>query len=153
MAKFTATVQWQRNEDDFLAQHYSRAHSWTFDGGVSVPASASPHIVPPPWSKEENVDPEEAFVASLSSCHMLFFLSVAAENGFQLDSYTDTASGRMGKNEQGKFLITQVDLNPCCEFSGKAIPNAEKIAELHHQAHEQCFIANSVITKININPG
>ena len=150
MSNYSATVKWNRNGEDFLANKYSRAHTWRFDGGVEVPASASPQIVPLPWSREENVDPEEAFVATLSSCHMLFFLSIASELGIEIDSYTDNAIGKMSKNEQGKIAITRVTLTPQIEFSGNTIPDRATVDSIHNQAHEQCFLANSVNTKIDI---
>ncbi|PCJ25578.1 MAG: peroxiredoxin [SAR86 cluster bacterium] len=149
MANFVATVKWQRNNEDFLSNKYSRAHTWEFDGGSVVAASASPHIVPSPWSVAENVDPEEAFVASISSCHMLFFLSIAAEQGVQVDSYTDIASGTMSRVAKGKHAISNVTLNPAVTYSG-TVPNKEQQESLHHKAHEQCFIANSVNTEIAI---
>lgn len=150
MSQHTATVKWQRHHADFLANKYSRAHVWQFDGGCEVPASASPAIVPLPWSTAENVDPEEAFVAALASCHMLFFLSLAAARGFQVDSYTDTAAGRMAKNAAGKLAITAVTLHPVTQFSGTTQPDQATIAALHHEAHAACFIANSVTTAITI---
>ncbi len=151
MSHFSATVKWQRDGADFLNNKYSRAHVWQFDGGVEIAASASPHIVPLPWSREENVDPEEAYIAALSSCHMLFFLSIAAEQGYQVESYQDDASGKMGKNEDGKIVVTRVILNPRLEFSGNSIPNLASIKSIHHSAHEQCFLANSVNTEIEIS--
>ena len=151
MSTYSATVKWKRNGENFLGNKYSRAHTWEFDGGFEVPASASPHIVPLPWSREENVDPEEAFVAALSSCHMLFFLSIAVELGIEVESYIDNAVGRMSRNEQGKIAITKVTLNPQIEFSGNIIPDKDKLGSIHHQAHEQCFLANSVNTKIDIS--
>ena len=152
MSKYTATIKWRRGDQDFLSDNYSRGHTWEFDGGVSVPASASPHIVPLPKSVAENVDPEEAFVASLSSCHMLFFLSIAAKNGYIVDNYTDCAIGHMAKNEQGKNSMTKVILRPDINFSGDKRPTAEQTRHLHEQSHEQCFIANSVTTEIDIEP-
>ena len=148
MSEYTAQVSWQRGEQDFLSNTYSRGHLWRFDGGVEVPASASPHIVPLPWSVEANVDPEEAFVASLSSCHMLFFLSIAAKQRFQVEQYVDNAIGLMEKNNAWKMAMTQVRLRPRVEFSGERIPSREKLEKLHHLAHESCFIANSVKTEI-----
>ena len=153
MSNYKATIKWQRNGEDVLANKYSRAHVWQFDGGAEIPASASPQIVPLPWSVAENVDPEEAFVASLASCHMLFFLSIAAENGFQIESYTDHALGRMSKNKQGKIAITHAQLHPETRFCGDSQPDADRLAHLHHLAHERCFIANSVNTQIDIIPG
>lgn len=148
---YFATIKWQRHDAEFLANRYSRAHLWQFDGGCEVPASASPHIVPHPWSELGNVDPEEAFVASLASCHMLFFLAIAAARGFQVDSYTDAAEGHMSKNPQGKIAITTAALHPVAEFSGPKIPDQATIEAMHHEAHERCFIANSVTTNITID--
>ena len=152
LAEYTATVKWRRGNQDFLDDNYSRGHIWEFDGGVSVPASASPHIVPLPKSISENVDPEEAFVASLSSCHMLFFLSIAAKSGYIVDNYEDCSLGHLAKNAQGKFAMTQVILRPDVSFSGEKRPTAEQLKKLHDQAHEQCFIASSVTTEVSTEP-
>ncbi len=152
MSEYTATIKWRRGDQDFLSDDYSRGHTWEFDGGVNVPASASPHIVPLPKSVAENVDTEEAFVASLSSCNMLFFLSIAARKGYIIDNYTDCAIGYMAKNEQGKFAMTKVILRPDIAFSGDKRPTAEQTGEIHEQSHEKCFIANSVTTEIDIEP-
>jgi len=152
MSKYTATVKWQRGGEGFLDDNYSRGHVWEFDGGVSVPASASPHIVPLPKSVAENVDPEEAFVASLSSCHMLFFLSIAVKKGYIVDSYTDCAIGHMARNDQGKFAMTRVILRPKVVFSGDEQPTTEQLKNMHSQSHEQCFIANSVKTEVSADP-
>ena len=151
MSNHSVIVKWRRNGEDFLANKYSREHTWEFDCGIEVPASASPHIVPLPWSREENVDPEEAFVAALSSCHMLFFLSIAVELGIEVESYVDNAVGQMGKNKAGKIAMTRVTLNPQIEYSEHAIPDRATVDSIHHQAHEQCFLANSVNTKIDIS--
>ena len=151
MSTYSALISWSRGDDDFLANRYSRAHSWEFDGGLKVPASASPHIVPLPWSRQENVDPEEAFVAALSSCHMLFYLSIAAELGYQVDSYRDHAEGRMAKSAQGRYAISEVTLNPSVVHSGESVPDKKAQHSIHHEAHDQCFIANSVKTVIKIN--
>ena len=148
MSEYRAQVSWQRGEQDFLSNTYSRGHLWRFDGGVEVPASASPHIVPLPWSVEANVDPEEAFIASLSSCHMLFFLSIAAKQRFVVEQYVDDAIGVMEKNSEGKIAMTRVRLRPRVEFSGERIPSREQLEKLHHLAHESCFIANSVKTEV-----
>ena len=150
MSNYSATIRWQRDSADFLANKYSRAHVWQFDGGLEIAASASPHIVPSPWSLEENVDPEEAFVAALASCHMLFFLSMAVEQELQVDSYVDHAVGKMAKDDRGKIAITRVTLTPQVEFSGSVLPAPETVESIHHLAHEQCFIANSVKTQIVI---
>ena len=150
MANYFAEVTWRREGEDFLANEYSRAHEWQFDGGLKVAASASPHIVPLPFSVEQNVDPEEAFVASLSSCHMLFFLSIAAKQKFQVESYIDKAEGIMSQNAQGKQAMTRVFLRPTIVFSGERVPDTQRIEKIHHLAHDNCFIANSVNTEIVI---
>lgn len=147
MSEYSATVEWQRNDRPFLDDDYSRGHVWIFDGGLTVPASASPEIVPLPMSVAENVDPEEAFVASISSCHMLFFLSLAAKRGILVESYVDAASGTMSKDSAGRMAMTRVVLRPKATYGGD-LPPVDKIAKLHHRAHELCFIANSVRTEI-----
>ena len=121
---------------------------WSFDGGLDVPASASPDIVPLPMSIPANVDPEEAFVASVASCHMLFFLALAQEQGLSVARYQDRAFGKMGKNAGGKLAVTQIVLRPSAEYGSGAGPDREQVERLHHQAHERCFIANSVLTDI-----
>jgi organic hydroperoxide reductase OsmC/OhrA len=148
MSEYVATIRWQRGTDNFTDNKYSRGHEWEFDGGITVPASASPDIVPLPMSVAESVDPEEAYVASISSCHMLFFLAIAAHSGYVIDEYVDAASGRMEKNAEGKMVITTVVLRPKATYSGERIPDREEIEKVHHLAHEQCFIANSVKTKV-----
>lgn len=148
MSEYLATIRWQRGDQNFADEKYSRGHDWIFDGGTTVPASASPQIVPLPMSVAENVDPEEAFVASLSSCHMLFFLDIAAKSGFVVDEYTDAASGCLEKNAEGKVVITKVILRPNATYSGVRVPDRDRVREMHHQAHELCFIANSVITEV-----
>lgn len=150
MAQYTATINWTRQNQDFLSNQYSRGHVWQFDGGVTVPASSSPHVVPLPMSVEANVDPEEAFVAAISSCHMLFFLSIAAKRKFVVDSYIDKAVGTMAKNEQGKMAMVEVILNPDIKFSGDIQPTQAQIDKIHHLSHEQCFIANSVNCEIRV---
>ena len=130
---------------------YSRGHRWHFDGGVEVPASSSPHVVPLPYSVQAAVDPEEAFVASLSSCHMLWFLSLAAKAGYVVDSYRDEATGVMNRNAEGRMAMTRVTLRPGVRFGGAA-PNSEQLEALHHEAHAQCFIANSVKTEVLCEP-
>jgi organic hydroperoxide reductase OsmC/OhrA len=148
MAEYTASIQWARGADEaFVDQCYSRGHEWVFDGGVRVPASSSPHVVPLPYSVEANVDPEEAFVASLSSCHMLFFLAIAAQQGFVVESYVDNAVGVMEKGSDGKIAMTQVTLRPKAVFAGEP-PSMEALEQIHHAAHEKCFIANSVKTDV-----
>lgn len=152
MGKYYAQIHWSKGEaEPFLDNKYSRAHSWHFDGGVTVPASSSPHVVPVPMSVEANVDPEEAFVASLSSCHMLWFLHLAAEAGVGVLDYNDHAEGVMARNEEKKLAMTQVTLKPQVSFMAP-VPSTEKIAELHHVAHEKCFIANSVKTEVLVEP-
>jgi organic hydroperoxide reductase OsmC/OhrA len=149
MSEYSALVKWTRGKDELYVDHqYSRGHVWAFDGGVCVPASSSPHVVPLPYSVEENVDPEEAFVASLSSCHMLFFLSIAAKKGYVIDSYTDNAVGVMEKDPSGKISMTKVTLRPKVVFSGHSRPAKQELAEMHHSSHQQCFIANSVKTVV-----
>lgn len=148
MSEYSAMIVWQRNEQKFLDNRYSRGHLWKFDGGAEVKASASPHIVPLPMSVEGNVDPEEAFVASLSSCHMLFFLYLAAKAKFVVDEYIDEAVGIVARNEEGRQAMTKVTLRPKIIFSGEREPTREQLQELHHKAHELCFIANSVKTKV-----
>lgn len=130
---------------------FSRVHQWTFDGGLSVPASASPSVVRPPLSDPAAVDPEEAFVASLSSCHMLTFLHLARKAGFQVDSYDDAAVGELTKNAAGVPFISKVTLNPRIVYGGNHRPSAAELHQLHHDAHEQCFIAQSVKTEVTVN--
>lgn len=149
MSVFSAEVTWERGSAGFLDKSYSRGHLWRFDGGATVPASSSPHVVPLPYSVAENVDPEEAFVAALSSCHMLFFLSLAAKARFVVDRYTDRAEGVM-RTVDGAMQVAEVTLNPQVGYHG-ARPGRDVEADLHHRAHELCFIANSVKTRILIN--
>ncbi|MDH4049775.1 MAG: OsmC family protein [Gammaproteobacteria bacterium] len=148
MAEHVATISWERGDSPFIDNQYTRAHLWSFDGGLTVAASASPHIVPLPQSVPGNVDPEEAFVASLSSCHMLFFLSIAAREGFVVDRYRDAAVGYLAKDGKGRLVMTKVVLRPEGRYSGSKVPNARQIEKMHHEAHQQCFIANSVRTEI-----
>ena len=150
MSEYCATIRWGRGKQPFTDKRYNRGHKWEFDGGLTVPASASPDIVPLPMSIAENVDPEEAFVASLSSCHMLFFLDLAATAGFVIDDYTDAAIGKLGKNAEGRIAMTSVTLRPLTNWSGTTIPDHQEIEEMHHRAHELCFIANSVKTEVLI---
>jgi organic hydroperoxide reductase OsmC/OhrA len=151
MAEYQAQILWQRkSSESFLDLRYSRAHNWKFDGGVIVPASSAVHSVPLPYSKAENVDPEEALVAAISSCHMLTFLYVAAKSRFIVDSYEDTAIGTMAKDSRGRQAITTVVLAPKVLFSGPREPSAEIVKKLHHDAHEQCYVANSVRSEISV---
>lgn len=152
MARYTAEVLWLRNDGDFLGNHYSRRHLLLFDGGLQVPGSSSPHVVPLPMSDASALDPEEAFVASLSSCHMLWFLSIAAKRKFCVDRYFDAATGIMERNADGKMAMTVVTLKPDVAFSGERLPTREELDKLHHEAHEACFIANSVKTEVRCEP-
>jgi len=147
---YNARIVWKKNLDEtFVDKKYSRSHTWIFDGGIQLAASASPHVVPIPMSNESAVDPEEAFVASISSCHMLWFLALAAEKNYIVESYEDNAEGILEKNEEGKVAMTKVTLRPEINF-GNNPPPQEQLDELHHLAHEKCFIANSVTTKITV---
>ena len=146
--QFDATVEWQRNGQDMLAQRYSRAHTWQFDGGLTIPASSSPLSVPLPMSNADNVDPEEALVAAASSCHMLFFLSIAARRGHTVDSYHDHAIGLLGKDAQGKLAMTRITLRPQIRFAGTAWPSPEELQAIHHEAHDKCYIANSLKAEV-----
>ncbi|SFM57523.1 OsmC family protein [Rugamonas rubra] len=146
--RFEATLEWQRNGQVFLDQRYSRAHTWSFDGGLTVPASSSPLSVPPPMSEAANLDPEEALVAATSSCHMLFFLSIAAQRGHTVDSYVDRAVGVLGKNADGKMAMTRIALRPEISFAGTTWPGAEELAAIHHAAHDKCYIANSLKAEV-----
>jgi organic hydroperoxide reductase OsmC/OhrA len=151
MATHTASVVWERPEGArFTDNKYSRAHRWRFDGGADVPASSTPSVVPPPMSDPAGVDPEEAFVASISSCHMLWFLFFAAKGGFVVDSYRDDAAGHMGKNAEGRTAMLSVVLRPDIRFSGATAPDAAQLADMHDKAHHECFIANSVRTIVTV---
>ena len=150
MQQFMASVTWQRGEQPFLDQHYSRAHQWVFDGGLQVPASSSPLSVPLPMSDAAALDPEEALVAALSSCHMLFFLSIAAQRGFVVDSYVDRAVGTMQKDASGKKSMTDIVLRPTIVFGGDQVPDAAARTAMHHSAHAQCYIANSIKAHVSI---
>ncbi len=152
MSDYTAEVLWERGEQNFLDKRYSRRHLIRFDGGVEMPGSSSPHVVPVPFSDASAVDPEEAFVASLASCHMLWFLYVAARGKFCVDRYSDAAVGVMEKNAEGKMAITVVTLRPDVRFSGERQPTREELIAMHHQAHEECNIANSVKTEVRCEP-
>jgi len=151
MSEHRATVQWQRGDDeDFARGRYSRAHLWSFDGGVQLRASASPSVVRAPWSDAAAVDPEEAYVAALSSCHMLWFLSLAAGAGFVVESYADDAVGHMREVRPQRPAITEVILRPRVVFDPAHAADAAQLQALHHQAHEHCFLANSVKTAIRV---
>ena len=152
MSTYTAEVLWEINGGDFLGNRYSRRHLIRFDGGLEVPGSSSPHVVPLPMSDASAMDPEEAFVASLSSCPMLWFLSIAAKRKFAVARYFDAASGVMEKNAEGKIAMTTVTLRPEVAFSGERLPTRAEIDQLHHEAHDACFIANSVKTEVRCEP-
>ena len=152
MAIYTAEILWSREGQDFLDNRYSRKHLLRFDGGLEVPASSSPHVVPLPMSDASALDPEEAFVSSISSCHMLWFLSIAAKRKFCVDRYQDKVEGIMEKNENGKMFIAVVTLKPSVIFSGKNQPTTEQIEAMHYLAHEECFIANSVTSEVRCEP-
>ena len=152
MAQYSAEILWQRGEQDFLGNRYSRRHLLRFDGGAEVAGSSSPHVVPVPLSDAAAVDPEEAFVASLASCHMLWFLSIAAKRKFCVDRYADAAVGVMARNAEGKMAMTVVTLRPEVRFSGERLPTREQLEQLHHEAHAECFIANSVKTEVRCEP-
>ncbi|HMJ91312.1 MAG TPA: OsmC family protein [Candidatus Acidoferrum sp.] len=146
----TAAIRWTRTGPDFANGKYSREHTWTFDGGAIVPASPSPANVPAPWSNASHVDPEEAFVASIASCHMLTFLWLASRQGFQVDRYEDEAAGEATKNERGAQWISKVTLRPSIAWNGEKAPTPEQIQQLHHCAHQECYIANSIKTEVLI---
>ncbi len=152
MAEHKATIHWERTSADFLAGKYSREHTWTFDGGATVPASPAPAVVPVPYSNPALIDPEEAFVASLSSCHMLTYLHVARLKRFQVDCYHDEAVGVVSRNEQGIPWVSEVRLCPQITYSGERHPTPSEEVLLHDAAHEQCFIANSVKTAVVVVP-
>lgn len=147
MSTYTAKVTWKSDSPEtFTNNRYSRGHSWEFDGGVSVPASSSPRVVPR-FSVEAAVDPEEALVASASSCHMLTFLYLAARAGFNVLGYTDNAVGEMATLDDGRQWVSRITLDPQIEWLGDE-PDADALAKLHHESHEMCFIANSIKSEI-----
>ena len=149
MAEHRAFVRWVSAGGDFAKGRYSREHTWRFDGGVTVPASSSPSVVPLPYSNPANVDPEEAFVAAIASCHLLTFLDLARRAGFEIESYEDDAVGVLEKNEAGKRWVSSVVLRPKIAYGG-APPTPERARALHDEAHQLCFIANSVKTEIRV---
>jgi organic hydroperoxide reductase OsmC/OhrA len=150
MHTYHATIHWSRGDDAFAGQKYSRGHTWKFDEGLEVPASASPDVVRAPWSVAAAVDPEEALVAACSSCHMLFFLAFAGRRGFIVDSYTDAAVGEMTKNEAGKLYVSAITLNPKIAWSGDIRPTDDDIAKLHERSHAECYIANSIRATVTV---
>ena len=152
MAQHDATIAWSNDDPaEFARGHYSRAHEWRFDGGAVVAASSSPSVVRPPWSDPAGVDPEEAFVASIASCHMLWFLDLARRAGHALLSYADEAQGTLEKCADGKLRITRVTLRPRIAFAREA-PDSAALDALHHAAHDACFIANSITADVTIDP-
>lgn len=152
MSEYEAEVIWNRGGSTFTDSRYSRGHRWRFDGGVEVPASSSPTVVPLPLSIEAAVDPEEAFVASLASCHMLCFLSIAARNGYLVERYRDRAVGVVAPDASGKPAVTRVTLRPEVDFAGANRPTVGQLTAMHHEAHEACFIARSVKTDVRCEP-
>ncbi len=150
MSDHKAIIRWALNGQDFSKGRYSREHTWSFDGGITVPASPAPSVVPAPWSNAAHVDPEEAFVAAISSCHMLTFLWLVSREGFQADSYEDEAVGVMTKNERGVPWMSNVTLHPRILWSGGKLPSDADLERLHHRAHEECYIANSIKTEVII---
>jgi organic hydroperoxide reductase OsmC/OhrA len=152
MSTYTAKISWKNDSaDTFTKNRYTRGHTWSFDGGIEVRASSSPHAVRVPFSIEEAVDPEEALVAAASSCHMLTFLWIAAQRGFVIDSYEDNAVGEMTKGDDGKQWISKITLDPQIVWSGEKTPTGEELAEMHHAAHEGCYIANSIKSEVVVN--
>lgn len=154
MADYNATVHWQRLAGEpFSDNRYHRRHDWRFDGGAVVPGSSAPSSVPLPFSDPAAVDPEEAFVASLASCHLLWFLHLAGKAGWVVDDYRDDAVGTMARDDRGRVAVTRVVLRPRVRFGGGRVPSAEQHAALHEEAHAQCYIANSVRSEVCCEPG
>ncbi len=152
MSHYAAETLWERQDATFLDNRYSRRHVLRFDGGLEVPGSSSPSVVPVPMSDASALDPEEAFVSSLSSCHMLWFLTMAVKRKFCVDRYFDAATGVMEKNAEGKVAMTVVTLHPEVTFSGEKLPTRAELDKMHHDAHEACFIASSVKTDVRCEP-
>jgi organic hydroperoxide reductase OsmC/OhrA len=150
--QYSAEIIWERGDAVFSDNRYSRRHLWRFDGGLEVPGSSAPQSVPVPMSDPAAVDPEEAFIASLSSCHMLWFLAIAGKRKFRVDRYRDQASGILEKNAAGKLWMSVVTLHPEVQFSGELLPTPQQIAEMHHSAHTECYIANSVSSQVRVEP-
>lgn len=149
--KSTAQLNWKKNAGElFIDGKYSRAHTWSFDGGAGLRASSSPQVVPVPMSDESAIDPEESFIASIAACHMLFFLSIAAGKKWIVENYEDHPEGLIEKNDSGKLAMTQIILHPKVIFSNPGIPSREQVSEIHALAHDRCFLANSVKSKIEI---
>ena len=152
MSTYTAEITWQRDGQPFTDRRYRRHHQWRFDGGAVVAGSSSPQVVPLPLSDAAAVDPEEAFVASLASCHLLWFLDIASRAGWVVDDYRDSASGVLARDADGKLAMTAVTLRPAVRFAGDQQPDAAEFARLHHASHDACFIANSVKTELRCEP-
>ncbi len=152
MTDYRASVAWQRGDAKFTDNRYPRLHTWTFDEGLEVPASASPHSVPLPYSEARAVDPEEALVAAVSSCHMLWFLSIAAKRGFVVERYADNPVGTLGTNANGKEAITVITLRPDVTFGGGKRPSDDDVESIHHEAHDVCCLANSVTAEVRLEP-
>ena len=152
MAEHGAGIHWERGGQDFLDRRYSRAYTLRLDGGLSLPGSASPHLVPLPMSRPDALDPEEAFVAALAGCHMLWFLDIACRAGWCVDAYDDAAVGLLAKNAEGRLAMTRVTLRPRVAFAGADAPDTLEVQRLHHEAHEACFIAQSVKTEVVVEP-
>jgi organic hydroperoxide reductase OsmC/OhrA len=150
--QYSADIIWERGDAVFSDNRYSRRHLWRFDGGLEVPASSAPQSVPVPMSDPSAVDPEEAFIASLSSCHMLWFLAIAGKRKFRVDRYRDQASGILEKNPAGKLWMSVVTLHPEVQFSGELLPTPQQIEDMHHSAHAECYIANSVSSQVRVEP-
>lgn len=150
---YSVTLNWERKAAElFIDGKYSRVHEWTFDGGARLIASSSPLVVPEPLSDASAMDPEESFIASLSACHLLFFLSIAASKKYTVEKYLDHPQGYMGKNDVGKMMMKTVKLHPKVTFSGETIPTADKVKEMHGMAHDRCYLASSVKCAIEIIP-
>lgn len=152
MSEYRVEVIWSREGQPFADRRYSRRHRLRFDGGIEVPGSSSPQVVPLPMSDAAAIDPEEAFVASLSACHMLWFLDIACRAGFVVDRYEDAAAGTMARDAAGRVAMTVVALRPAVAFAGTRQPDRAALEAMHHEAHAQCFIANSVKTEVRLEP-
>ncbi|TYP99429.1 organic hydroperoxide reductase OsmC/OhrA [Tenacibaculum adriaticum] len=151
--KHHTKIVWKKNtSENFTSGKYSRVHKWYFDEGTEIRASSSPKVIPVPMSDPSAVDPEEALLAALSSCHMLFFLSIVSSKKYTIESYEDTVEGIMQKNDNGKISMSEITLNPKTKFSSTNIPSVKEITDMHQLAHSQCYIANSLNSKINIFP-
>ena len=153
MKAHTARIEWQRGDGAFSEHRYSRVHRWLFDGGLQVPASASPAIVKEPYSDPAAVDPEEAFVAALSSCHMLWFLDLAAREGLQIERYADNAEGFLGRRDDGRLWLARVRLQPMVTVGGPSEPSGLLMQQLHQRAHDECFLANALKAEMSVEPG